>query len=79
MSAAELAGGLLDPSAPGQEGVSAWVTADIDMALMSDLLRLFLSPLEAVLAGDHQQLAACVKSTEAQQQGLDPRSDGRRA
>ncbi|CAE7719937.1 IGHMBP2, partial [Symbiodinium sp. CCMP2456] len=30
---------------------------------------------KAVLAGDHQQLAACVKSTEAQQQGLDPRSE----
>lgn len=26
---------------------------------------------KAVLAGDHQQLSACVKSSSAQQQGLD--------
>ncbi|CAE7523968.1 IGHMBP2 [Symbiodinium sp. CCMP2592] len=32
---------------------------------------------KAVLAGDHQQLAACVKSTEAQQQGLDETLFGR--
>ena len=28
---------------------------------------------KAVLAGDHQQLSACVKSATAQQQGLDQR------